>query len=259
MLSHEDAMRLGLLLLPRSQHDWFDVISMVHSFLVVFIGFLILLVEAALYLEIGRWVTFLSSSPSKPITLLFTTSIVYYTYDILAMAKQYIINTKTNADAITSSKTYYYGFVLHHFLCILGLGVPLYNKMTYIYDNECGPLILLCFMLGELPNIPRLAHKIIARRFECNAHNVHNNTLHTIYFVFKGCFIWCRLGVIQLTWNVLQPIAPLNVLMTAWALNVFGVIAVCWEWRMMQFKNYQTPTVESNATNSTNHNPFKQN
>ena len=206
-----------------------------------------------MYLEIGKWVTFLSLAPSPAITLLFITSITYYVYDIFAMRQQYRINNKgKEMNEITSSNTYFYGFILHHLLCIYGLSAPIYNK---VYGNlngnikQCGPLVLICFMLGELPNIPRLAHKIISRRFMNNTGNVHNNTLHSIYFVFKGSFIWCRLGLLQLTWNVLQPIAPFNVLLSAYLLNVFGIIAVCWEWRMMQFKNYQATSSQDNKQN----------
>eukprot|EP01084_Bolivina_argentea_P026883 49986_1 len=94
MLSFDDALRLGLLFQPRSQNDWFDIISMIHSFSVVLIGFFILLIQAALYLEISKWAIFLSSTPSKPIILLFTMSIFYYIYDIFAMRKQYKINNK---------------------------------------------------------------------------------------------------------------------------------------------------------------------
>ena len=218
--------------------------------------------QAALYLEIGKWATFLSREPSSAITLLFIVSIFYYIYDIFAMRQQYRINNKSNKEMneLTSSNTYFIGFVIHHLLCIYGLIAPIYNKVQWktlmldLNQNEventkqCGLLILICFMLGELPNIPRLAHKIISRRFLNNttSGNVHNNTLHSVYFVFKGCFIWCRLGLIQLTYNMLQPIAPFNVTLSAWLLNVFGVIAVIWEWRMMQFKNYQATNSQSN-------------
>ena len=161
---------------------------------------------------------------------------------------------------ITSSNTYFYGFVLHHSLCILGLSVPIFNEIQTTQSKQCGPLILLCFMLGELPNIPRLCHKILSRKFTENEGNVHNNTLHSVYFVFKGSFIWCRLGLIQLTWNVMQPLAPMNVLITAWSLNVFGIIAVLWEWRMMQFKNYQATSVQNKRQHRIyrNHNSMNQ-
>ena len=43
MLSFEDAIRYGLLLKPQSRNDWFDLISMIHSFSVVLVGFSVVL------------------------------------------------------------------------------------------------------------------------------------------------------------------------------------------------------------------------
>ena len=89
------------------------------------------------------------------------------------MRQQYRTNNKHNKEMneITSSNTYFVGFIMHHLLCIYGLITPIYNKIKWqsMLDKDgiqqCGTLVLICFMLGELPNIPRLAHKIISRRF----------------------------------------------------------------------------------------------
>ena len=42
-ISFEDAIRYGLLLKPQSRNDWFDLISMIHSFSVVLVGFSVVL------------------------------------------------------------------------------------------------------------------------------------------------------------------------------------------------------------------------
>lgn len=196
--------------------------------------------QALFYLDFSEITTFLSAAPSWPTMCLFASSICYYLYDIWAMREQFRNNkiSKQNLNSITSSDIYFYGFILHHMLCILGLITPIHNYWMSEHEKQCGRMVLFCFILGELPNIPRLAHKIIARRF-VNQSVHENNTLHSIYFVFKGSFIWCRLGILQLTWNVMTPIAPFNVLVSAYMLNVFGIIAVCYEWRAMQLKNYE--------------------
>merc|ERR1719412_2307875 len=56
---------------------------------------------------------------------------------MFAMRVQYKPKTKE----LTSSNTYFYGFVLHHCLCILGLSVPIFNRMqTMNQSNQCGHL-----------------------------------------------------------------------------------------------------------------------
>lgn len=109
MLSFENAIRYGLLLKPRSRNDWFDVISMIHSFCVVMAGFFIILIEvrispmhceitkfslniltfqALFYLDFSEILTFLSGPPSSCTVLLFALSICYYVYDLWAMNEQ---------------------------------------------------------------------------------------------------------------------------------------------------------------------------
>ena len=133
--------------------------------------------------------------------------------------------------------------MLHHILTLFGL-------LCALYYSVCGRIILLCFMLGELSNIPRLIHKIIMRR--SNTNNNHANLLYKIYIAFKASFVWCRMLMTQLTIKVIQPLAPMMITICAYLLIVFTVASVLVEWRLSQNTLWNPNNLNSNVTNYNN-------
>lgn len=251
MTSIEAAIRFGLLLRPRNTRDSSDMISMIHAIYVSFCGLFILLFQIIQHLQdlkgMNEWEIFLQSSNPWSINAIFFMSAIYYAYDIFAMYKTHILNdgSSTMNDMLspvkwlTSQQFRFTGFAIHHILCIIA-------GLIVIYVGVCGRIALFIFILGEFPNISRLMHTIICRR---DGHQIQfREMLDKLYFVFKGSFIICRLGMFHFWWQIGCVLVPYSLGIIGWTLIVFGIIAVVFEWRNMQWKTYGEKHYQRNAS-----------
>lgn len=168
---------------------------------------------------------------NKFITALFIFSLIYYTYDIFTLHFQYksLLPKNKKKKNINGNNLYYYGFIIHHCLTIGGLS-------SILSSGYYGRVILLCFMLGESSNIPRLIFKVIERR---NIEEEYiKNTLYTSYIMYRSLFVWSRLANIQITYFVIYPLLPFNISIFAILLIIFAFLTVIFEWRVTQNKLY---------------------
>ena len=201
--------------------------------------------------------------------MIYILSICYYTYDLYPTHQQYSA-PKINFNQDKKSQdfknsVYYFGFMVHHILTLFGL-------ISGLYYNICGRIILLCFILGEFSNIPRLIHKIIMRRMETmqnhsnnnnNSGNGNNNSnsngnnafisdlLYKVYIIFKASFVWCRMLSTQLLIKVIQPLAPIEMTVCAYLLLLFTVATVLVEWKFSQNAVWDPRNRIGNTTGAT--------
>ena len=220
----ENLLRLALLIKPRNNEDWFDFIAMTHAFIVCFIGFLVLFIECALYLNVNEWKIWMTNDNSIFIQSTIMISIFYYIYDFYAIYKIYI-----NSNRDQTKFTYFIGYMTHHSITVLGL------ILTTFYHKKFGRIVLLCFIVGQFGNIFRDMYNIISRKYIYNKNNSEfKNILHYSYIIHKATYIWTRIGLLQLTWNIVLTLCPYNIIFVSIFLNSFGIIGSAWEYKRAQ-------------------------